>query len=389
MTVTRLLERLANRCWRRLKWRAVSADPTVDGVCGCAKTRRCDCNRDLAAADHGAGYRALGLQVEHADDVAFGTVVQRLAADGEIEAGGFVDQRDILVALHQIGFGEIGGPQRLAGAKLPAHLHADRAGRGAAGSLPTSAFGRRSGITSEDFRTSLRSTLRVSTAASTVSIAVPVKRSLAGAALLSLAISKLTSKRPLRGSYRLETGCSAPVFEASSWISWTSRSNVRLRLAASPRPLRCSSACATWSCDFPGLDGARQPRHGDRLDVPGIDADHLMRLQRGDHLRGRQRAGGAEIGRAVDRDLRRCAGIVDHVADPHHVAGDGDAGAKHRNGDRLLADSGPMRPPGPPASRAVASRSGANDHRQLLHRNSAEVVCSIWSAALITLAFIS
>jgi hypothetical protein len=30
-----------------------------------------------------------------------------------------------------------------------------------------------------------------------------------------------------------------------------------------------------------------------------------MRLQRGDHLRGRQRAGGAEIGRAIDRDLRR------------------------------------------------------------------------------------
>ena len=56
------------------------------------------------------------------------------------------------------------------------------------------------GITSEDFRISLRSTLWVSTAASTVSIAVPVKRSLAGAALLSLPISKLTSKRPLRGS---------------------------------------------------------------------------------------------------------------------------------------------------------------------------------------------
>ncbi len=47
-------------------------------------------------------------------------------------------------------------------------------------SLPTSAFGRRSTTTSEDFRISLRSTLRVSTAASTVSTAVPVKRSLVG-----------------------------------------------------------------------------------------------------------------------------------------------------------------------------------------------------------------
>ena len=46
--------------------------------------------------------------------------------------------------------------------------------------------------------TSLRSTLRASTAASTVSIAVPVKRSFVGAAPFSLAISKVTSKRPLR-----------------------------------------------------------------------------------------------------------------------------------------------------------------------------------------------
>ena len=34
-------------------------------------------------------------------------------------------------------------------------------------------------------------------------------------------------------------------------------------------------------------------------------------------------------------------------------------------------------------------QNGANEHGQLPHRNSAEVVCSIWSAALITLAFIS
>ena len=91
-----------------------------------------------------------------------------------------VDQGDVLVALHQIRLGEIGDPQRLAGAKLLSHLHSDRAiaHRGVAA---TSAFGRRSVITSEDFRTSLRSTSRVSTAASTVSTAVPVKRSLVGA----------------------------------------------------------------------------------------------------------------------------------------------------------------------------------------------------------------
>ena len=83
--------------------------------------------------------------------------------------------------------------------------------------------------------------------------------------------------------------------------------------------------------DVLALERARQPRHRDRLDVPGVDADHLMRLQGGDHLRRRQRAGGAEIGRAIDRDLCRGAGIVDDVADPHQVAGDGDVGAQHRD----------------------------------------------------------
>jgi hypothetical protein len=39
---------------------------------------------------------------------------------------------------------------------------------------------------------------------------VPVKRSFAGDALLSLPTSKLTSKRPLRGSNRAETGCMLP-----------------------------------------------------------------------------------------------------------------------------------------------------------------------------------
>jgi hypothetical protein len=51
------------------------------------KAGRGDGDRDLAAADHDAGYRALGLQIEHVDDVAFGAAVDRLAANGEIEPG--------------------------------------------------------------------------------------------------------------------------------------------------------------------------------------------------------------------------------------------------------------------------------------------------------------
>jgi hypothetical protein len=66
--------------------------------------------------------------------------------------------------------------------------------------VPTSDFGRRSIVTSEALMISLRSTPRASTAASTVSIAVPVKRSFAEGTPASLAISKVTSKRVLRGS---------------------------------------------------------------------------------------------------------------------------------------------------------------------------------------------
>ena len=136
------------------------------------------------------------------------------------------------------------------------------------------------------------------------------------------------------------------------------------------------------------VERARQPGHGNRLDVPGVDADHLMRLQRGEHLFGRQRAGGAEIGRAIDRDLRRGAGIVDDVADPHHVAGDGDAGAQHRHRDDVFAALGERRR-GAGREQGGCQEKRTHGHHHLPQRNSAEVVCSIWSAALITLAFIS
>ena len=42
----------------------------------------------------------------------------------------------------------------------------------------------------------------------------------------------------------------------------------------------------------------------------------------------------------ADRDLRRAAGVVDDVADPHHVGGDGDAGPQHRGFDDIGAARG-------------------------------------------------
>ena len=55
-----------------------------------------------------------------------------------------------------------------------------------------------------------RSTSRIRTAVSTVSMAVPVKRSRVGAAALSFDISKETSNRLLRGSNLDATICMAP-----------------------------------------------------------------------------------------------------------------------------------------------------------------------------------
>jgi len=79
-------------------------------VGGRGKAGRCDRDSDLVAADDDAGHRALRLQIEHVDHIAFGAPFHRLAANGEIEAGGFVNQGDIVVALHQIRLGEIGDP---------------------------------------------------------------------------------------------------------------------------------------------------------------------------------------------------------------------------------------------------------------------------------------
>ena len=200
-----------------------------------------------------------------------------------------------------------------------------------AASLPTAAFGRRSVTTSDDFRISLRSTSRASTAASTVSTAVPVKRSFIGGVPASLPISKLTSKRPLRWSTRAATGCIAPVLEASSFISRDVPIEGQAEIGGVAEPVAVLQRPGDLKFDLLAVQTARRARHRNHLDVAGIDADHLMRPQGVEHLLGRQRTGGAEIGRAIDRDLRRRARIVDDVADPHDVAGDGDAGAKRRD----------------------------------------------------------
>jgi hypothetical protein len=230
--------------------------------------------------------------------------------------------------------------------------------------------------------------LRVSIAASTVSIAVPVKRSRVAADVCFRAaldhhvggfqdIAALDVARQYRGLHGLDRGAgeaqprrrdAAVVGDLESHVEAAAARLIvgrdRLHRAAAggfeldvlqvavegqseiggvAQAAAVLQRVGDVLLDLLGFHGARQPGHRDLLDVLGLDADHVVRPQRGEHLRRRQRAGGAEIGRPIDRDLRRDPGMVDDVADPHHVAGDGDTGAQHRCGDDIVAGLGERR----------------------------------------------
>ena len=108
-----------------------------------AAGRRCD--DDAAGADHHALHGALGLLVEHGDDVAFGAAFGRLAAHREHDARHLVDQRHRLVALDQFRLHQVGGAQRPAGLQAVAGGKPDRLRRrSVTTSRPISARGRRS-----------------------------------------------------------------------------------------------------------------------------------------------------------------------------------------------------------------------------------------------------
>jgi hypothetical protein len=177
--------------------------------------------------------------------------------------------------------------------------------------------------------------LRASTAASTISIAVPVKRSLAGAVPFSLAISNVVSGcRAARSARRrlnrarvggIETDIPGIAIEGEAEIGGVAE------------PVPALQRAGDLLLDLLAFQRACEPRHRDFLEIAGVDADHLVRAQRVQHLRHRQRACRAEIGRAIDRDLRGSAGIVDDVADPHDIGRDVDGGAQRRGRDGVAA----------------------------------------------------
>ncbi len=219
-----------------------------------------------------------------------------------------------------------------------------------------------------------------------VSIAVPVKRSLAGAVPLSLVkgdveagVARLVAHRD-----RLHIAAVGGFHADVAGIAVEVDGEI-LGLAKTVLALQ---RVGDQLLDLLGFQRAGKPRHRDLLEVAGVDADHLMRPQGGEHLRHRQRSGGAEIRRTIDRDLGRAAGIVDEVADPDDIAGYGDVGAQHRCRDRVVAGLRQGRCGGR-GEQGGCKQERAGDHHELPQRNRLEADCSIWSAALITLAFIS
>ena len=126
------------------------------------------------------------------------------------------------------------------------------------------------------------------------------------------------------------------------------------------------------------------PGDDDLGQTMGVDIDQLMRPNGLDDTVGRDRARGAEIGRAEDGDVGDRSGVFDEVADAHEIALHGGVGAQCRP-IRLLG--------GGSAAECEQERQGwdgkAEHQDGLSQRINCEVVCSIWSAALMTLEFIS
>ena len=102
----------------------------------------------------------------------------------------------------------------------------------------------------------------------------------------------------------------------------------------------------------------------------------------------RYAAGLAEVGRAEDRHVGDRAGVVDQVADAHDLARDDRLGLQRRAaGGRSAGDLRQRRQREREAEQQ--QRRCHADHGCLPQRIRLEVAESIWSAAVITLAFIS
>ena len=185
--------------------------------------------------------------------------------------------------------------------------------------------------------------------------------------------------------------------DRAAWSADRGRISRRSSRRRRGRMLRASARSTSFSISWPCSVRAT-PRHHDLADAAGVDPDHPVRAQRRQHLAHRQRAGGAEVGRAEDRDVGGDAGIFDEVADAHDVAatvtwarstGDGRARLAVARSRGLAGGAGAAARRSPASGTASARSSERSDHDSVLSATCWMVDCSIWSAAVMTLAFIS
>ena len=71
------------------------------------------------------------------------------------------------------------------------------------------------------------------------------------------------------------------MLEASSLTSRTIAIEGQAEIGGIAEAVAVLQRAGDLQLDVLGLERARQPRHRNLLEVPGVDADHLMRAQRG------------------------------------------------------------------------------------------------------------
>jgi len=134
-------------------------------------------------------------------------------------------------------------------------------------------------------------------------------------------------------------------------------------------------------------DGAARPRDDHLGKAARVDGDEPVRPDRLDDALGCDVAARPEVGGAEHWHVGCGSGVLDEVADAHDVAGDGNA-RPQRGFRRLRGGSG--RPRAAKRQRQCEHANDRADHgKRLSQRISCAVLCSIWSAAVITFEFIS
>ena len=108
-----------------------------------------------------------------------------------------------------------------------------------------------------------------------------------------------------------------------------------LRLA---QPVAAREGVGDAHLDVGEVDRTSRAGDLDRGQPGGVDQIDVIPLDRVEHPLDRDRSGGADVGRAEDRGVGGCAGVLDQVADAHDVARHRDGALERRQRGRRRRD---------------------------------------------------